>query len=109
MSVFSGLIKDAVSVGEKVKADVLKAISEVDGVILPEVEKIQPTLDAIANATVPGSATFVDYGVSLLEDVAAAIDKGGAAAEANLANAGLDTAAIAAIKGLIPQIKALKK
>jgi len=44
-------------------------------------------------------------GEAWLEESVAALDQGGAAAEANLANAGLDTAAIAALKALIPQFK----
>lgn len=106
MSKFSGVIKDIVSVGSKVKSAVVKAMTEIDGVILPEAEKLQPTLDLVAEAAVPGSSSFVNMGLALLEDTASAIDAGGAAAEANLANAGLDTAAIAAVKGLIPQLKA---
>lgn len=108
MSVFSGVVKDITSAAEKVKAAVLKAVSEIDGVVLPEAKKLQPTVDAIANAVLPGASEYVDYGIALLEDVASALDAGGAAAETNLQNAGLDVAAIQAVKNLIPQLKAAK-
>lgn len=107
MSKFSGLLKDVVSAGAKIKSGLLKVMSEVDGAIVPEAVKLQPLLDAVAEAAVPGSSKFVNMGTAMLEDVASAIDAGGQAAEQNLASAGLDTAAIAAAKGLIPQLKAL--
>lgn len=109
MSLFSGVIKDITGAAEKVKAAVLKAVAEVDNVILPETEKLKPTIDAVADALLPGASKYVDYAVALLEDVASALDAGGAAAEQNLQNAGLDAAAIQAVKALIPQLKAVKK
>lgn len=109
MSVFSGVVADVVKAASKVKSAVLKAVSEVDNVVLPEAEKLQPTLDAIADAVAPGSQSFIDAGVSLLEEVAGVLDAGGAAAEQGLQNAGLDVAVIQKAKALIPQIKALKK
>jgi hypothetical protein len=106
MSKFSGAGKWLVAEGAKFKNALVKAMGEVDSVIVPEAEKLQPTLDLVAEAAVPGSSKVVNMGMALLEDTAGVIDAGGAAAESNLANAGLDTAAIAAIKGLIPAFKA---
>jgi hypothetical protein len=106
MSAFSGVIKDLVAAGSAVKSAILKAVGEVDKVIVPEAEKLQPTLDAVAEAFVPGSSSFVDIAVKWLEDSASALDAGGAAVEQNFANAGLDVAAIGAVKALIPQLKA---
>lgn len=105
-SKFSGVLKKLVDAGSAVKAAVLKAVSEVDDVVVPDAEKLEPTLDAVANAVAPGSAEYVDLAVSWLEDSAAALDAGGAAVEQNLANAGLDAAAIAKVKALIPTLKA---
>jgi hypothetical protein len=104
-----GFIADLKLVGDKVKAGFLKVVSEVDGVILPEAEKLQPTLDLVAEAVAPGSSAFVNIAVKWLEDSVAVIDAGGAAVEQHFANAGLDTAAIASVKGLIPAYKAALK
>jgi hypothetical protein len=106
VSIFSGLLKDLVTAGSKVKAGIVKVMAETDNVILPEAEKLQPLLDGVAEAVVPGSSGAVNVGLGLLEELASVIDAGGAAAENNLANAGLDVAAIAAVKSFIPQLKA---
>jgi len=108
MSVFSGVIKDLQTAGSKIKAGFVKLVAETDNVVLPEAEKLQPLLDTVAEATVPGSSTYVDLAIKWLEDSAGVIDAGGAAVEANLANAGYDAAAIAAVKGIIPALKAAK-
>lgn len=105
---FSGVISDIVSVGTKVKTAVIKAMTEVDDVVLPDVEDLQPLLDGVAEAVAPGSSTYVNIAVKWLEDCASVLDAGGAAAEQNLSNAGLDAAAIASVKGLIPALKAAK-
>jgi hypothetical protein len=104
-----GFIADLQLIGSKVKAGFLKAVSEVDGVVLPEAEKLQPLLDAVSEATVPGSSTYVNMAVKWLEDSVAVMDAGGAAVEAKFTDAGLDTAAIASVKGLIPAYKAAAK
>jgi hypothetical protein len=108
MSTFSGVIKDLHLAGSKMKAGFLKLMAETDNVIVPDAEKLQPLLEIVADATVPGSATYVDLAIKWLEDSAGVIDAGGAAVEANLGNAGYDAAAIAAVKGIIPQLKAAK-
>jgi hypothetical protein len=95
-----------VDAGTKVKSAFLKVVQEIDVVIVPDAQKYAPELEALANALVPGSSTIVATGLVALEDLAAAIDKGGAAAKANLLNAGLDSATIAAAEALIPQLKA---
>jgi len=78
----------------------------VDNVVLPEAEKIQPLVDAVADATVPGSGKFVDLALTWLEESASALDAGGAALEKNLTDAGADTTAIAAVKAILPELKA---
>jgi len=95
--------------GAKVKDAVLKAVSEVDGVVLPDAAKLEPFAAAIAEAVVPGSSSVVVTAENVLLALAKVIDVGGAAAESNLTNAGLDTALIASVKGLIPSLKAAAK
>jgi hypothetical protein len=103
---FKGVIAKIVADAEKVKAAVAKAASEVDAE-LPKIEADAPEVEALANAIVPGASTYLTLGISTLESLADILDSGNAAAEANLVNAGLDTALIAEIKTQIANIKKL--
>jgi hypothetical protein len=103
---FSGVLAKVVAVADKVKAAVVKAASEVDGAV-NKLETDAPQIEAVADAVVPGASTYVNLGLSLLEGVASTLDAGGAAAEQNLKNAGLDESLIAAVKAEIANIKKL--
>jgi hypothetical protein len=103
---FAGVLAKALAVAEKVKADVVKAAAAVDGVVV-KLQGDEPEIAAVVNAAVPGASTYVDLGLSALESLASVLDAGGAAAEQNLTNSGLDTTLIAKIKGVIPAIKKL--
>jgi hypothetical protein len=105
-SVIHKVVAAAEADAAKVKSALLKTVQELDGVILPEAETLQPLIEQVANAVAPGGSKVVDVAFAWLESAARVLDAGGAAAEANLANAGLDVATIAAIKGLIPALKA---
>ena len=105
----TGLVQKLENVAAKVKAAVLKAVSEVDGVVLPEATVLEPLIDQVMNAIVPGSGAVAAIAESGLVALAKILDAGGAAAEQNLSNAGLDTALIADIKSLIPALKAAAK
>lgn len=100
------LVANAEADAVKVKNAILKAVQEVDGVVLPEAAKIEPIVAQVAQSIMPGGAAIVNVAYSWLEITAKALDAGGAAAEQNLTNAGLDSALIADIKALIPQLKA---
>ena len=103
---FQGAIAKAVAASEKVKAEVVKAASEVDGVLV-KVEADAPEIEAVANAFVPGASSFVTLGISVLEGLASVLDSGSAAAEQNLLNAGLDSSLVAAVKAQLANIKKL--
>lgn len=103
---FKGVIAKAIADAEKVKAAVAKAAADVDAE-LPKLEADAPEVEAIANAVLPGSSTYINLGVSLLESLAEILDAGNAAAEQNLVNAGLDTSLISAVKAQIANIKKL--
>jgi len=105
-SKFSGVLSSIVKDASKVKTAIIKAVAELDNVVLPDVEKYEPAIAQVANELVPGSGSAVDIAVSWAEDCCAALDKGGTAVEANLTNSGLDIAAIQALKSLIPTLKA---
>lgn len=93
----------------KVKNAILKAVQEVDSVVLPEADKLEPLIAQVAKSIVPGGDVVVNTAYAGLEIIAKLLDAGGAAAEANLANAGLDVAFISQVKTLVPQLKAAAK
>lgn len=103
---FKGVIAKAVAEAEKLKADIAKAAAAVD-VAVEKVAADAPEVEAVANAVIPGASTYIGIGVSLLESVADILDKGDAAAEQNLLNAGLDQTLIADVKAQIANIKKL--
>lgn len=103
---FKGVIAKAVADAEKVKAAIAKAASDVDAE-LPKLEADAPEVEAVADAVLPGTSTYLKLGVSLLESLADILDAGNAAAEANLVNAGLDTSLISEVKAQIANIKKL--
>lgn len=103
---FKGVVAKAVAEAEKLKADIAKAAADVD-VAVAKVAADAPEVAAVADAVIPGASTYVDIGVSLLESVADILDKGDAAAEQNLLNAGLDQSLIADVKAQIANIKKL--
>lgn len=111
VAVFGSLVKKLVAGAEadaiKVKNAVIAAMKEVDGVVLPEAEKYEGLIEDLAAVVLPSSgAKIVDVAYAWLESTAKVINDGGAAAEANLINAGLDAALVAAIKAYIPALKA---
>ena len=78
-----GVISKLESAGAKVKAAVLKAVAEVDGVVLPDAEKLEPFVAALMNAVVPGSGNVAAIAENSLIALAQVLDAGGAAAEAS--------------------------
>ena len=103
---FSGVIAKVVAAAEKVKSGLVKAVQDVDGVVV-KLAGDAPEIAAVVNAAVPGAGNFVTLGITALEQLASVLDAGGAAAESNLKNAGLDETFIAAIKAEIANIKKL--
>lgn len=103
---FKGLIAKAVAVEEKVKADLAKAAADVDGVVV-KLAADAPEIEAVANVALPGVSNFVPLGISLLEGVADILNKGDAAAEKNLTDAGLDSSLLASVKAELANIKKL--
>jgi hypothetical protein len=103
---FKGVFTKAVADLEKVKSVIAKAAAEVDAE-LPKIEADAPEVEAVANAIVPGAAAYVSLGLTGLESIADILDKGNAAAEQNLLNAGLDASFIADVKAQIANLKKL--
>jgi hypothetical protein len=103
---FKGIITKAVAAEQKIKVDIAKAASDVDGVVV-KLEADAPEIEAVANAAVPGAATYAALGLSVLESVADVLNSGNAAAEQNLKNAGLDESLIAQVKAQLANLKKL--
>ena len=97
------------ALGAKVKAAVIKAMNEVDGVVLPEAEQLEPFVAALMNAAVPGSGNVAQIAENVLIAGAKVLDAGGQAAAGDLKRLGFDEGLIADIKGLIPALKVAVK
>lgn len=102
--VFAKIIAKAKQVETIVLSDIEKAAADADGVV-SKLSADAPELAAVVNAAVPGAGSIVTIAVGVAEKLCDALDAGGAAAEQNLKNAGLDETAIADLKGLAASVK----
>jgi hypothetical protein len=103
---FKGIITKLVAAAEKIKADLAKVVSDADGVAV-KLEQDAPQIEAVANAAIPGAGSLAANAISAYEALCDILDKGDAAAEANLKNAGLDETLLATIKTDASAIKKL--
>jgi hypothetical protein len=86
--------------------NVIEKIVGMSAAVQVEIQKIAPTVEALSNIVVPGSAAFEAHLIDVWGVVASAVDAAGAAAEANGVNVALDQTLVTAIKGFIPAVKA---
>lgn len=105
MSTFTNIFKDighgiAVAAVD-VKNAILKAANATPG-ILNTVEQDAPEIEALVGVVVPGAKALVPAAVTLAESIASVISQGGAAAEQDLLNAGVDQEALNGVKSLVP-------
>lgn len=110
MSGFSNIFKDigeyAVKAFDDVKSVLVKAANEAP-VVEQVIAKDAPEIAALAGVISPSLAAFVPGLVSFGEEVLSVLEQGGAAAEANFLNAGMDQSVIDRAKGLLPAAKLL--
>lgn len=102
---------------ERVGTDIVKAASKVKSLLItaakdePEItafiEKYGTEAEVLLNPLSPAAAAILASALKVWGSVANIIDKGGAAAESNLLNQGLDQAAIDAVKASIPVVKSV--
>jgi hypothetical protein len=92
-------------VGQAVKNAFLKISNEVPAV-QAEIAKVAPTVEALSNMVLPGSAAFEQHLLDVWGVAANAVKDAGAAAGANAINITLDSALVADIKGFLPQVEA---
>lgn len=102
----TGLLARIEAKAAEVKAAILKGVAEVDGVVIPESEKIEPFIAPLLNQIMPGAGNVANVAEAWLVAGAKLIDTGGAAVKANLANQGFDSALIAQVESIIPTLRA---
>jgi hypothetical protein len=73
--------------------------------ISAEIAKIAPTLEAVSNMIVPGSATWEQHLVDVWAVSAKAVSDAGAAATANGVSVTLDQTLVDDIKGFLPAVQ----
>lgn len=79
---------------------------------LPKIEASKPVVEGVTEVAAPTLVPLEDAAYAVLGSVTAALQAGGTAAEAKLADAGLDETAISSAKAAlsqIPEIAALAK
>ena len=87
-----------------VKNTVLKVVGMSDK-IAQEVQVIAPTVEAISNIVLPGSATFEQHLLDVWSHVAAAVHTAGDAAAANGVNLTIDAQLASEVKAIIPAVQ----
>lgn len=102
---FSGIVAKFVSAAKSLKSDILKAAGKVP-VIVAEVEKDAPEVQALIALAFPGAAAIETAALNVFEVIANAVEAAGPTATANGLNVSLDKALIADIEALIPSLKA---
>jgi|ERR1700677_2148980 hypothetical protein len=102
---FKGIAAKLIADWNKAKSEIAKVVADADSATV-KLESDAPEIEAVANAAIPGAGTVAATAISVWESIADILDKGDAAAEENLKNAGLDESLIATIK---TQSAAIKK
>jgi hypothetical protein len=106
-NIFEKIEQVAVKVFEDVKGALVKAANEAP-IIEATITKDLPEVAALAGVISPTLAAFVPNLAAVGSAVLSVLEQGGAAAEANFLNAGLDQTVINSAKALLPAAKALK-
>ena len=74
---------------------------------LPKVEASKTTVEAVTSAVDPSAVPVEDAAYAVLGEVASAINAGGSAASAKLADAGLDVSVIQKVEALLKSLPGL--
>jgi len=94
-----------VKIGRAVKGALQKIASEMPGV-QAEIQKVAPTVEALSNMILPGSAAFEQHLLDVWGVAANAVKDAGAAAGANAISITLDQTLVNDIKSFLPQVEA---
>lgn len=103
---FKGIVSKIVAAAKDFKAAVLKAADEAP-VIVGDVEKNAPEVEALIELAFPGAAAIEQTALATFEAVCGVVEAAGPAAGANGLSVPLDQALIADIQAVLPQLKAI--
>jgi hypothetical protein len=103
---FRGVASKFLAAAKDFKAAVLKAADEAP-VILADVEKDAPEVEALTELAFPGAAAIEQTAVDAFEVIADAVEAAGSAAAQNGVNVQLDQNTIAAVQKVLPALKAV--
>ena len=106
-NIFEGIESKAVKIFDDIKSAFVKAAGEAP-IVEATITKDLPEVVALAGLVSPTVAAFVPSLAAVGSSVLSVLEQGGAAAEANFLNAGLDQTVINSAKALLPAAKALK-
>jgi hypothetical protein len=102
---FKGLATKLVNAAKSLKADILKAAAEAP-VIVNDVQKDAPEVDALINLAFPGAAALEQNAMEVWEAVADAVEAAGPAAAQNGTSVSLDKVLVAKIQIASASVKA---
>ena len=103
---FKGVVSKLVAAAKDFKADVLKAAEEAP-VVVGEVEKDAPEVEALIQLAFPGAAAIEESALEAFELICDAVEAAGPAAAANGLSVSFDKAFIAKAQASIPALKAV--
>lgn len=101
---FKGIAARLVAAAKDFKADVLKA-AEKAPVIVADVQKDAPEVDALVELAFPGAAAIEETGLEAFELIADAVQGAGPAAAQNGLSVSLDKAFAAKVQAALPALK----
>ncbi len=103
---FKGTLSKLVAAAKDFKADVLKAAEEAP-VVLGDVEKDAPEVEAIVQLAFPGAAALEEAALEAFEIICDAVEAAGPAAASNGLSVSFDKTVIAKAQAAIPALKAV--
>ena len=102
---FKGIVAKLVAGAKDFKAAVLKAAEEAP-VIVADVDKVAPVVEALIELAFPGAAAVEQAALAAFETIATAVEAAGPAAGANGLSVSFDQTVIADVKAVLPALKA---
>jgi hypothetical protein len=101
-----GIAAKLTAAAKDFKAVILKAAEEAP-VIVEDVDKDAPEVEALVELAFPGAAAIEQAGLAVFDVVADAVEAAGPAASANGVSVTFDKTLIADIQAVLPKLKAL--
>lgn len=102
---FKGVVSKIVAAAKDFKSDVLVA-AEKAPVIVADVQKDAPEVEALVELAFPGAAAIEQTALVAFEAIADAVEAAGPAAASNGLSVSLDKTLITAVQSVLPSLKA---